>query len=940
MKTLREPLDELMARYEACSEHGSKVLELLTIVDLLFRVDGLRLCMSLLSDDDQQEEGVSDTLANTKDLGAGSWLIVVERLLKLPQRQGSDDRRWFDAHRAAGHFQQLHDFRNAYAHCRGSREPVVLATSLGRIEQTLASCLADRPRSPTFFSDGGELFWNEGERKVAGAPLLLPGSAVGADDSVLCLDRRDDEQRALRYLLPVSGEQHVATAKDLYEQLRQLLARKSGQTLETLGKQSKVNAGSAVALARRFRQYAERSVRRCEARQPGHALVERLEANTWFQGWLTRAARVLVVVGPEGAGVSSWLKQLVEQRLQAGNAVVFDSAGELPDKPFPEVLAGGLGFGAGLTGPLLQAARESPDGKLLVVFDDVVLGGRNKGLLYDIRQWNSRLRDNGVRFVLGLRSSEHGTALKHWQDNPPDDQLAIHALPRFSAHEVRLLAELLPCSGDSQRELETRRKLVAHLLEGDEDAIRRPRLLVGVLSDATPADIEGRDFSPVALRARQLDSACQVSSRTLREPLARHLADALLARRQLRVPLYDPVLRDSRLFFTEHGESTRIYEELLANGLLSEERDSQVRVVGFTSLAMFAFVAALGVDVVTSTHAVAALVALADDFEPALDVAAHAVVRWTALPGERPALPVDQASHEPMGRLLRAVAALDRRAFLELLRHLLEGPELDWLLTALIAISEKGQSKTASLGLSLLAAAPACSADLAERAQIANAYALWDLDQYAAMELELRGVTTRAPRVQLLRAMIATARGEFATAKSLYDELAASADVDANLALEIPMRSAPALIALGEGALAERQLRASLTQIPVDGLRARAEILGHLGEALTEQGRLPEAEVFYRQSMALNRQLGSLIGQGVCHAILGDLLSRQQRYPEARAELDLALDIARRVDNPWREAWTLLRMARVEEGSGNVHAAARRSQEGHAIFARLDCHPQ
>jgi tetratricopeptide (TPR) repeat protein len=257
----------------------------------------------------------------------------------------------------------------------------------------------------------------------------------------------------------------------------------------------------------------------------------------------------------------------------------------------------------------------------------------------------------------------------------------------------------------------------------------------------------------------------------------------------------------------------------------------------------------------------------------------------------------------------------------------------------LVAIKDKGQSRIASQGLSLLAAAPACSPDLAEQAHIANGYALWDLDQYAAMDVELEGMTTRGPR-QLLRAMIATARGEFALAKSLYDELAADHELDADLATKIPMRSAPALIGLGEGEQAERQLLASLSQISRDDLRARAEILGHIGEALTEQGRFSEAEQRYQESMALNRQLGCLIGQGVCHATLGDLFCRLQRFDEARAALDLALDVARRVDNPWREAWTLLRLARVAEGTGDARAAATLSQDGHAIFARLGCHPQ
>jgi tetratricopeptide (TPR) repeat protein len=113
-----------------------------------------------------------------------------------------------------------------------------------------------------------------------------------------------------------------------------------------------------------------------------------------------------------------------------------------------------------------------------------------------------------------------------------------------------------------------------------------------------------------------------------------------------------------------------------------------------------------------------------------------------------------------------------------------------------------------------------------------------------------------------------------------------------------------------------------------------------LGEALTEQNRLHEAEALYRESMSLNRRLGSLIGQGVCHAVLGDLLQREQRHEEARVELELSLDIARRVDNPWREAWTLLRLARVAQALGDTSGAAALAESGRSLFARIGCHPQ
>jgi tetratricopeptide (TPR) repeat protein len=934
MTPLREPLDEVMARYWACTEPGSRVLELLSIVDILLRSDGLRLCASLLHDEDQQEESISRALLEGP-LGVGGWLSVVERLVKLPERQGSDYRRWFDAHRSARHFERLKAFRDAYAHCRGSREPAVLAGKLRDIEQTLTSCLGDRPALGPFSMSDGELFWRDGARDVACAPLLLPGELVGADGSVLSFSRCDDEQPTLHYLLAVAGECQVPNAEQRYEQLVALVRRKSQLTAETLGKRALREAGSAAVLSRRFREYAVRGVQRSVAHQPAHPLVERLEADTRLRGFLGRSARVLVVVGPEGAGVSCWLRQVVERRLQAGEAVVFDTASELPEATFPEFLAGGLGCGDGLGRVVYQAARESPDGQLLVVLDDLSLGSGRNGLLHHCKHWSDRQRSGEVRFVLGLRSSEHAAALKRWPEGTGDEGVALLNFPRFSAHEVRLLAETLPGSGDA--ELEARRKLVAHLLHGDEDAARRPRFLVNVLREAQASAAQRLELSPVMLRERQFEAACQTKGRTLRGPLALQLARVLLERHKLRVPLLDPALLEGRLFF-EQGTSTRTYEELLASGLLVEDNEPDGPLVGFASTAMFALVAARGIELAELWPRIMALVTVSEDFESALEVAAHAVVRWARLPSQQRTELMADSRPEVVGRLLRAVAALDRKAFLTLLQQILQGPELDWLLPVLVATKESGQARTASLGLSLLGGARSASPDLAQRARIANGYALWDLDEYAAVELELRDV--HVPRAQLLLAMIATARGEFEIAKALYDELSASAELDPELASEIPMRSAPALIALGEGARAERQLRACLAALPPDAQQARAEILGHLGEALAELGRLSEAEAHYEDSMALNRQLGSLVGQGVCHAVLGDLRCRQQRYDEARVELDLSLDIARRVDNPWREAWTLLRMARVAAACGETDGAATLAESGRSLFARIGCRTQ
>jgi tetratricopeptide (TPR) repeat protein len=91
----------------------------------------------------------------------------------------------------------------------------------------------------------------------------------------------------------------------------------------------------------------------------------------------------------------------------------------------------------------------------------------------------------------------------------------------------------------------------------------------------------------------------------------------------------------------------------------------------------------------------------------------------------------------------------------------------------------------------------------------------------------------------------------------------------------------------------------------------------HLGIALREGGRQREAVEALRRAIALDAHGGSLHGLAFALVHLAHTLVASGERDEARALLDRAHEVARRVQNPRCQAWAAWGRARLALAEGN-----------------------
>jgi tetratricopeptide (TPR) repeat protein len=113
--------------------------------------------------------------------------------------------------------------------------------------------------------------------------------------------------------------------------------------------------------------------------------------------------------------------------------------------------------------------------------------------------------------------------------------------------------------------------------------------------------------------------------------------------------------------------------------------------------------------------------------------------------------------------------------------------------------------------------------------------------------------------------------------------------------------------------------------LPPQYIRQRGALLTDLGDVLTDQGRYAEARAAYEGGLEVDRQLGDERGQGVSLGQLGSLALRQRDYAEATRRYREALELARSLTEPGLEAiwWHQLgRVAEEQAQSGGAQHAA------------------
>ena len=183
-------------------------------------------------------------------------------------------------------------------------------------------------------------------------------------------------------------------------------------------------------------------------------------------------------------------------------------------------------------------------------------------------------------------------------------------------------------------------------------------------------------------------------------------------------------------------------------------------------------------------------------------------------------------------------------------------------------------------------------------------------------------------------AFVLSYRGEFAAARSLFDEtLAAMAERGMATGSAIVMQAAWQIETLaGDLDAAERRARQGVEQLEQLGERAWLSTLAcQLAEALYSLDRLEEADHWVRRGLELGGAgdiLTQLLGQG----IRAKLLARSGDFDEALGLARGAVELAATTQAPMEQAQAILALAEVLYLSGDIAGALEQSGRAVALY--------
>jgi tetratricopeptide (TPR) repeat protein len=115
-------------------------------------------------------------------------------------------------------------------------------------------------------------------------------------------------------------------------------------------------------------------------------------------------------------------------------------------------------------------------------------------------------------------------------------------------------------------------------------------------------------------------------------------------------------------------------------------------------------------------------------------------------------------------------------------------------------------------------------------------------------------------------------------------------------------------------------------------LAGEAGTLGQLGLLYEKKNKLEEAAVFYRQAADKYLKTGDLANEDRARSNLAGLLIQLKRFPEARQELQGALEFKKSYGHaakPWK-TWAVL--CALETADGNTQAAAEARSQAAELF--------
>lgn len=817
-------------------------------------------------------------------------------------------------------------------------------------EELYAQCLGAHPGFGKFQEVvGGRLLFEVNAACIDCGPLLLPGSLAGEPASVLLYHGFASDRLGYRSL---SGKEY--SSQMAYQEVAGLLGKKYSP-LEIVDTTS---VSPAILHERMLANTRQTLSRLTELRRyRPESTINRAEVNAVLQAFIDGDEKLLIVDGPAGAGKTTWMCQLADERLTAGNTVLLESVDCLTHMSFPETLGHALKLKGGIATAFNRMGATSKDGYVLIVLDDLGINGREEEALLSLFQWIERLpQGSPIRIVATIRSDRLRSFLNRHEQAFPASCLRQKEMPPLNSHELLALATSLPISSDQDRELviSSRRDVARRMGEIADGSVRRPGLAVAILELSSLGSVPA-GFS-AALIYEEL-FRCEVLGMTgvgtaskalnpLRGRMLRKVAEVLMKRGSLQVAIDDDDLIPARLILESTGERAPDYEALLAACILVETMtDDYDTYVSFVDPRFFEFIAAINHSTGDLGKSTIQLYAQAQTFPSALAVAAHLLIRSIRASGvtsdttpvaAKVWAEIENINHE-FESLLLEVAALDGFSFLALFNGLCK-TRSDQAKSLLCLLLRTEDSSLAERAARILIASADDDDELMVEARHLRIRALYLLDDYDAADEELgRMSQDKPPRVYLVDGEIALSRGDFERARCAYDRVL-QACLDCS-----PTERANALSGMGYvlgqmGHLeeAEQSLVKAVQILEVeDDEPILAEAVGDLAEIRGLMGRPAEARKGLEQSLAINKRMGYLTGIGIVEGLLGEIDMAEGKLDDAETRFNKALDIARRVYNRWREAWIFERQATLCHLRGQGTQAEELIEQSRGLFEEI-----
>ncbi|HYV50205.1 MAG TPA: tetratricopeptide repeat protein, partial [Myxococcaceae bacterium] len=954
-----------LAEYRAATDPLARLLLLNRVFEALFRFDALVLASVFLRTPSCRDDKVRAGLGEPRP-SMGHWLGLLEALAgTVPAEWSKPLRAWVRRWQADGTLPKLIEIRNDFSHT--ALELSAIPATMAAFEPRAAACLADHP-SPgeLVLDDAGQVWVHAGALRVCCAPLLLPGALAGDPNTVLAYFRRNDRRRRVTYVRPSGGR---VEHPESFAELAGFLSRAGVSILEPIDGES-IDTGEAAhvlhdRMIERTRQALAR-LRKLESYRPD-ILVPRAEADAALRAFLHGPQRLLLVDGPKGGGKTSWLCSLAAARAGRDETVLFETGDRFDAQPFPGALGAHLNVTGGFAPALERMSAASSDERVVVAIDDIRAAGEHEAALLTLFAWVEQLGpESPLRVVISLPSSVLDALRARRPTALPAHLLAQVTLSRMSPVEIAVLADRLPVAAGPAGEAlrEARREALRRIEQDGDEAVRRPGLVVDLLESlqvgaGPPPELSAHAVYEQLFRREVQSDVAPGSHHSEQDRVARHLARTMMARKTDRLRLDDPDLVSGGIVGILAG-GARVspgYEGLLARGILREvlDEDEGDTFVSFANPRFFAYLAARTHPVEPAgalEAALAGLCASADAFPVSLPVAAHLLARCLR-PSKSGGASRAENAHRALAAmgaaqapLMRALAAVEPACFLSAFARLASraAGTAEALLEPLMY--RDGQPRLSARAAEALIDACAGDAPLLRRVRARRWQALWEFDEYHTLQREMAQAGAASagddPSTLEFRGRIAEAIGaDLGEARRLYEAALAAPDRPRE-------RDPDLLVRLGYviGRLGEREEALSRLDEARGGAAALgqskvvAEAWGNRGQILGELGRAEEARACLQTSLDLNRSLGLLVGECVVESLLGDLACAGGAWPAADRHLTAALDTARRVDNRWREAWILGRLARARRALGRDGEADALAAGAERLWSQLGARPQ